>query len=299
MRTVEIVNKYSTANAVTHGGTFHADDVLATVMLSYIKGALKVYRTFKVDWDNVPEDAIVYDVGGKDFDHHMPGGQGKHPGTDIDYASAGLVWRTYGEEILRQFHCPENLISDVKVAVEHSLILGVDAIDNGEDAEQSQGTYLAFVVRGCNPTWDSEKTSDQGFLQATTLVDDIFSNVVRSCIATGKAKDKVNQSLDSRKESEILVLDRFVPWQAWVVNNPKGKEVLYVVFPDSRGGYAVQAVPKALGSFENRKPFPEAWRGHPEISGVDGVRFIHNAGFFAACDSLEAALALAEKAVRV
>ena len=78
-------------------------------------------------------------------------------------------------------------------------------------------------------------------------------------------------------------------------------EALYVVYPKS-DGWGMQAVPKALGSFENRKDLPEAWGGHADeelaaITGVEDALFAHTKRFYASARSREGILALARQAL--
>ena len=83
------------ANACTHGGIFHADEVVASVILAkyhamyFESNEFVVCRTFKVPEDLNP-DAIVYDIGGGQFDHHQRGGNGCRE-NGVPYSSAGLI----------------------------------------------------------------------------------------------------------------------------------------------------------------------------------------------------------------
>ena len=48
---IKMTKNIETATAVTHGGTFHADEVFATVILEKVFGDLTICRTFRI-----PED---------------------------------------------------------------------------------------------------------------------------------------------------------------------------------------------------------------------------------------------------
>ena len=58
IKTIKITKNPMEANLVTHGGTFHADEVLATVILGKILGDVTVLRTFRVP-EELDEEAIV------------------------------------------------------------------------------------------------------------------------------------------------------------------------------------------------------------------------------------------------
>ena len=69
------------ANAITHAGNFHADDIFGMIVLEKLLGDLVVFRT----QTGMPEkerynpNAIIFDIGYGQFDHHQKGGNGFHP----------------------------------------------------------------------------------------------------------------------------------------------------------------------------------------------------------------------------
>jgi len=84
----------------------------------------------------------------------------------------------------------------------------------------------------------------------------------------------------------VLVLDQYMDWQDVVIN--KMPDILYVVFPSPRGGWNVQTVPDAPGSFHGRKLFPEEWLGHP-VTAM-GMHFCHPKNFLLATYTKEQAI---------
>ncbi len=77
-------------------------------------------------------------------------------------------------------------------------------------------------------------------------------------------------------------------------------DALFVIYPKT-DGWALQAVPKALGAFANRKNLPAEWAGHSgedlaAVTGVADAVFAHTAGFYASARSREGILALARLA---
>jgi len=58
---IQITEKVEEANTLTHGGLFHADEVLATAILELALGDIKLCRVY-----DVPQEftGIVYDIGG-------------------------------------------------------------------------------------------------------------------------------------------------------------------------------------------------------------------------------------------
>lgn len=63
---IKIVDNESDADFITHSGTFHADEVMATVILLNKFGSMKLFRSTNPKNDN----AFIYDVGFGAFDHH-------------------------------------------------------------------------------------------------------------------------------------------------------------------------------------------------------------------------------------
>ena len=116
------------------------------------------------------------------------------------------------------------------------------------------------------------------------------------------AKAKINKAIGEAK-NQILILDEFMPWKEFLLENEKGKDILFVVFPSNRGGYNVYAVPKELGSFESRKLFPEEWAGLKDedlkkVCGVNTATFCHTNRFISVAKTEEDAIEMAKIAVK-
>ena len=293
------------ANVVTHGGVFHADEVLATVILSKVFGDVTVLRTFKVP-EGLSENIIVYDIGFGRFDHHQKGGNGVRE-NGVPYAAVGLLWKEYGHKITENTANPE-LVWNL---IDRDLIQGVDATDNGAmpilESESTgpvvKNMSFSNIISGFNPTWDSNEDSDEAFIRVVEFAETVFENTLKNATAKAKAQEIVEKAIEESQE-HIMVLDRFVPWQDFIFNleNPKAAEVLFVVFPSNRGGYNWQCVPDALGSFGQRKPVPSEWKGLSgeklqKATGITTATFCHPAGFLGSAETFEDAYALAKIAV--
>ena len=271
---------------------FHADEIFATVILAQDE-EINLARVFRV-----PEDisAIIYDIGGGNFDHHQKGGNGCRE-NDIPYAACGLIWNYFGKAILfNNMNCPGEILDKVWEEVDRTLIQGIDAVDNGKPCPK-WAIPVSKVISTLNPNWDSEETADAAFLRACELANTIFTEIVSSVISKVKAETIVESAVEEA-ENHIMILDRFVPWTETIFNIPDAEEIWYVIFPSNRGGFNMQCVPDAPGSFGQRHPIPEEWRGNASATGIDGCTFVHNAGFIAACDTQEAAINLAKEAAR-
>ena len=281
------------ATHITHGGVFHGDEVMATAILSAIE-PINLSRTFRV-----PEDtkAFVYDIGGGEYDHHQRGGNGTRE-NGVPYSSAGLIWRDFGHKLVS---CDQ-----AWTFVDQELIQGIDAVDNGVLPSVDYPTKPASIsnlISRFNPDWDSEVKPDNAFLEAVNFAQGVLARAIASAESKACAKALVDEAVKA-SDGRIIVLPQFAPWQEYVLTSedPKAAEALYVVFPSNRGGYNVQAIPDAIGSFGNRKPLPESWRGVlandlQAVSGVADANFCHKGGFIGGADSLDGALAMARKAI--
>jgi uncharacterized UPF0160 family protein len=289
----------------THDGSFHADEVFALAALSLLGEPIEIVRT------RDPEvlaacDARV-DVGFRadpatgDFDHHQRQGGGERPG-GVRYASFGLVWREHGAAL-----CGGD--ADVAARVDESLVQGVDANDTGQAlAEASEGGIRAMTVSGVvgafNPTWEEEATpaaERARFDEALAIATAVLRREIASAGAAQRATQLVAAAVEDSKAADprIVALDRNVQWKEVVVTH--APDAQFVVYP-KRQGWGLEAVPRELGSFTNRRDLPEAWAGldGPDLArltGVDDALFAHAKRFLVVARSREGIAALVEQAL--
>ena len=295
-------------SAVTHGGIFHGDEVMATAILRLLNPEMRVERKFRVeDKDTENPDIIMYDIGDGRYDHHSAECKkqnGCHAGTTIPYAACGLIWKDFGEEALKALDVPEEFISEVKAAVESRLIVGIDGPDNGVSVGRTLEVTFSQIVSSFNPTWEeNDRTPDAAFEEAVLFAQMALKRVVASEKARADARAIVNSAVENM-EGDIIILPKYVDWQKCVLNNERANNAMFVVYPSLRGGYNVQGVPAAVGSFETRCSMPESWRGLSvkdleKVSGVKGLSFVHASGFLAAAKTVEAAVEAAKAAMLV
>ena len=122
---LQIVDSQEKAEFITHSGTFHADEVMATIFLLNKFGNIKLCRTPKV----TNENAFVYDIGFKEFDHHGLEFDSKRE-NGIKYASCGLVWQKFGREIIEKLGI-ENVDAFYDI-IEKNIVMDIDRDDNGQ-----------------------------------------------------------------------------------------------------------------------------------------------------------------------
>ena len=298
---IKLTKNINEANCITHSGTFHADEIFATVIISKIILDITLIRLQEVR-EEVGKNVLVYDIGGGKFDHHQFGGNGERP-NGVKYAACGLIWKEYGKEVLKKYEVEE--IDYVWNYIDKNLIQFIDSNDNGQlpkiDLDYKY-VHISQIIGFFNPRWDEEIDSDLKFKEALNLAETIFDEFLQNTISKVKAKKTVEEAIE-QSQNGIMILDKFMPWKEFVLEseNEKASQIYFVVFPSKRGGYNVYAVPKEVGSFENRKSMPEAWRGLrderlQEVTGVKTARFCHNAGFICSTDEKDDAVKIANLA---
>ena len=267
---IEIVKELKEANCVTHGGKFHSDETFATVILSKILTNIRLIRVNEVT-DTMREsiaNKLVYDIGGGEFDHHQAGGNGQRD-NGVKYASCGLIWKSYGKKYLEKCNVKKEHIEELFLQIDKDLIQYIDANDNGQSTKIDTDyklVELASVISAFNPCWNETVDTDECFMQAYEIAKKYFERFIAREIAKNEAKELVENAIENSKEG-IMILEQFMPWEEAVLTstNPKAEKINFVVFPSNRGGFSVHAVPKELGSFENRKSLPKEWAGLREI----------------------------------
>jgi uncharacterized UPF0160 family protein len=158
------------------------------------------------------------------------------------------------------------------------------------------------MVAGMNPTWDEESGSevqDALFEQVVGIAERIIERQIAAAGAYARAGALVREAITRAEDPRVIELDRRLPWFEPVVTG--APEALYVIYPKS-DGWGLQAVPRGLGSFTNRKDLPAAWAGldGPALAAVTGVPdavFCHAARFVAAAESREGVTELVRQAV--
>lgn len=292
---------------VTHNGTFHADDLFATATLSILNnGNIKIIRTR--DPEVIKTGDYIYDVGGENdpennkFDHHQKGGGGVRE-NGIPYASFGLVWKKYGEQICKN--------KEVAEYIDKKIVQPIDARDEGFDIiiPKVKDIYpygVESIFLSVIPTWKEKNNNiNKIFKKQVEKVIDLLKREIK--IAKDDI-DGINSLMCSYNESEdrrIVVTENDFP--RYLLQNTLSKlpEPIYLVYPGIKNNsWKVEAIRKSPETMESRKLFPEEWRGFTngdeklkEITGVSDIIFCHQNGFYLNTGLKESAIKLAQKAL--
>lgn len=297
---VKLTKCIQDANCITHAGTFHADEIFATIILSEIMDQIVLIRLPEVKESDYPEK-MIYDIGGGKYDHHQVGGNGQRE-NGVKYASCGLIWKNFGLEVLKKRGVRDAERELVFNIVDRDIIQFIDSNDNGQAPviDTDYGfMHLSKIIAQFNPCWDEECDRDDNFYEALQLAKTVWDNFLKNIIHKVAAKEFVDKAIED-SEDGIMILNRFMPWKEFVIDstNPKAKDINFIIFPSNRGGYCVYTIPVEKDSFESRKLFPVEWGGLRDealqkATGVDTAKFCHNARFLCTTLTLKDALKIA------
>lgn len=291
------------ANLVTHGGVFHADDVMATIILEKFFGNVIVCRTLEVP-KTLNSDVVVYDIGGGKWDHHQKGGNGARD-NGIPYAASGLIWKDFGLKILCQYSDHQYVQEEIWTSIDRMLIQGIDSVDTGFASFSLQVPIMTInqIISNYNPTWDENESFDDAFVKACNVAREVFDNSVRKVISGINAKSSIKEAIKNSK-NHYMILPKYVSWQRnlYFSTEPKAIDVWFVIYPSLRGGYNWQIVTTDLKNHIPMKSVPKNWYGLKgadlqKITGVKTATFCHDCGFVGGAMTLDDTIKLVELAI--
>lgn len=273
-------------HVVTHAGIFHADDVFSYALLGIFNSIQENPAKYQLQRVNnavdIPENAdIVFDIGGGKFDHHQDLNQFHEDENNTPYASFGLLWKEHGHEIIDYFvKDMKNVSQETKDSIfnsfEKSLVVPIDANDNGIFTNDFS---VSNVIRDFN----DEAGSDSAFIKAAILAQAIIGRRLGNVI------------IKVTKEQAILLNTTFVTPEIAVLpfHGPYSKlselhpELKLVIYQSNRNGFNINVVrdKREDGTFVNRFTIPQS------AATMQGVVFLHKAGFLMVTDTKENAIA--------
>jgi len=287
---------------VTHSGSFHADDVCATAVLSRLYPAANIVRTRDdAQIERLAPDAITYDVGrvhdreARRFDHHMGDAAKREDGTT--YSSFGLIWKHYGKAYLHARGVPAADIPSIHAKFDEQVVLPIDKLDNGHlapaDIGETRGLSLSALISDFNAPFDrnDEQTSKRCFEEAVFAVQDMFDARFGALEAEARADKLLEVEIQEQWGQPVLELPYSMDFQA-KLDEMEARHVLFVIQPSSSGGFGLTCARESAGTYNNLMDLPASWGGLSgqdlvNETGVEGATFCHSGLFFAAGDSRE------------
>lgn len=302
----------SPAYLVTHSGGFHADELFSSVILTRLFPDAQLIRSRAPEWITPATDRIIYDVGGSYdpeagiFDHHQRGAPLREDGQPL--SSFGLIWRHFGRDYLAAFGVPAEHIETVHASFDASFVLPIDLVDNGALSPASAGTLLSGMVlpslmETLKPVFDDTdpEAEDRAFATALLIARAFVEARIARNAAKLRAEGIVIEAIRQAGDSRILELPMGMPFRPTVVK--AGADHLWFVINPRGKDWTIGGIRKAEDGFELRADLPASWAGLSgealeAASGVPGALFCHNGRFIAAAATREAAMAMAEIAVK-
>lgn len=296
---------------VTHSGGFHADELLSSVVLTRLFPEARIVRSRAAEWITPGADRIIYDVGGAYdaaagiFDHHQRGAPLRDDGQP--YSSFGLVWKHYGRDYLAALGLPEAHIEPLHASFDTGFVLPIDLADNGAldpaSAGPLAGLTLPALLETLKPVFDENgpEAEERAFHAALAIARSFVEAKIAQGAAKLRAEAVVLEAIAKAGPSRVLELPSGMPFRPAIVK-AGADHLLFVVHPRDKD-WCVTGIRRSGEGFELRADLPAAWAGltNGELeaaSGVKGATFCHNGRFIAAAATREAALAMAEIAVK-
>lgn len=291
---------------VTHNAGFHTDDIFAVAILSLVlEKEGKEFDIFRSrDEKIIKEGDYVVDVGGiyddsiNRFDHHQEGGAGKRE-NGIPYASFGLVWKRFGEDL-----CGNKEVAD---RIDKRIVQPIDAIDSGVQfldfkVEGLRPFDVGFITASFYPTWkESPFEVDQTFTNLVLYSKILLSRIIKSESDGFESENVVLDLYKNSADKRVVVIESSL--YSWNKVLSKFPEPLYAIYNNvNNNTWSMKGVRDDSSSFVYRKFLPEIWSGKRDeelekITGVKGVVFCHNGRFMAVAKTKEAILELAKIAI--
>jgi uncharacterized UPF0160 family protein len=258
----------------THDGTFHADEVTACALLLTFDliDKDKIYRTR--DIEKLKNCEYVCDVGGeydpaaKLFDHHQASYNGA-------LSSAGMVLLFLKDKIGTPLY---NFLN-------HSLVMGVDAHDNGMvSLELGVCTFSQVITNFVPPKYNaSDEEISAAFLVAVDFAKGHLVRLIERHRYNQQCRDKVITAM--KPEEKVLLFDEAMPWMDLFFDmNGENHPALFVIMPAGIHWKLRGIPPNAKDRMKVRKQLPSVWGGLMDeqlkkSSGIPGAIFCHKGGF--------------------
>lgn len=271
----------------THDGTFHADEVTACALLIFFDliDENKVTRTR--DPAKLEKCEYVCDVGGiydpskKLFDHHQMDYQGP-------MSSAGMVL-LYLKEIGKLSEKEHDFFYN-------TLIMGVDAHDNGRELHNKGVTTYSHIISNFTPIVHDvdHATQNEAFFQALSFSKGHIERMWNRHHYIYSCRQTVSDAMAAGKD--VLIFEKALPWLEIFFELEGARHPAKFVIMPADNHWKLRGIPP---SFEEkmkvRQPLPKAWAGLlaedlAKISGIKGAIFCHKGRFISVWQTREDAL---------
>lgn len=288
---------------ITHSRRFHADEVMAIVLLELyyfnneqyniirtrdndiIKKGQSCNKTFVIDV------GLTFDPENLNFDHHQKNNSlAWKDGTPL--SSCGMIWKWLRDN--KYLH--QKMNEETMDCVEEELIKHIDAQDNGIK-KWNDGNFIALY----NRKHDDTNVQDKQFLRAIKATKDYFINFFYDLRSKMKSEKEIFKCIKkSENINDVVICDSNIVDAAIKVKKYTDKSM--VILPHSNGKWIIRSVPKSLNEpYSVQCPTPKEWRGLgnkelENVSHIKGLIFAHKNGYMSIYEGeKEEAINLARK----
>lgn len=275
------LSSFRPSRIITHSTQFHADDVFAVALLAHFFPDAELVRTLDPENHLHPDgDTIVADIGMRA--HSMPVDRvvrlDHHQDENLPCAAVQVM-----EWLCLRF--PES--AEIIRTACASWLPGVDAEDRGLVKDGKPGFMpLSRVITTFLPQEENDMAWDAAFVDALAFAKAFVSRQMASA-AEFLRLEREAQALIAESSGGVVVCERK---NRAVLSILEKRAVsrdgfFFVVYPHTRGGFAVHGVCRSPSDMRPRHPIPQ---------GVAGAHFVHKSGFLACFKDQGAAVAVAK-----
>jgi uncharacterized UPF0160 family protein len=302
----------------THNNWFHADDVVASVLLSLTEKYKKsiVVRTrypeLLKQCDCLVDVGGVYDPEMDLFDHHQKTFDETFPGQEIRMSSSGIVYLKYGKEIIKTLTKEEDekKINILFNKLYSNFLIEICGIDNGVNPSEGKINYvirtgLSSRISECNPDTESDFPDYcSGFQRAMVKAKTQLLKKLDILVKWMSLRRVIEEAIDKRfevHESGKIISLKSCQFDEHLQEIEKEKgiegEILFAIQPEKNAScFRIYTVRKGEGSFQHRKGLLHGGLSEKETCekyGFEGCTFVHVKCFTGAHKTKEGALKMA------
>jgi uncharacterized UPF0160 family protein len=227
------------------------------------------------------------------FDHHQKEYRG-------GLASAGMVLQWLSEH--------GKIDAEFAHYLQSIFITGVDRQDTGEYEPQIGICTFSDMIASFNAssTETSEVEHLSRFHSAMQFTIAFIERTIVRYQERQKHHGKFYSLLNKRSQmpERVLVMEEFIPWKDYIVEEVLCQDILLVIFPHAPTKWILHTVPISKNApYSSRMKLPESWAGLLEgdfvnACGIVEAIFCHKQRFIAAFKNKEAALQAAALTIR-
>lgn len=271
----------------THDGSFHADEITACALLILFdlidkESIIRTRDPLKLECcEFVCDVGGVYNPAEKLFDHHQAEYQG-------ELSSAGMILLYLREQ---------DFLEEREFQVfRDSLVLGVDAHDNGKDLQLPGVCTYSHLIANFRPILHDPPPEEEeiAFFQALDFAIGHLKRLRKRYHYIQSCRSIVEERMKNSRD--CLIFEKGIPWQELFFElGGVGHPANFVIMPSGHH-WTLRGIPPTFKDrMSVRMPLPKEWAGLLEedlrrISGIRGAVFCHKGRFISVWETLDDAI---------